>query len=220
MKNKGLLLCLIQITQLLPIQGEIVSTCDNLTPDEKSNLKWSILICTLEERQEPFEKLYSKLMNQIESASLGKEIEVVYFRDARNFSVGFKRNQLLKTSLGKYVNFLDDDDDIHPNYIQLIYEKLNDEPDCVSLTGIIKEKDQERIFIHSIKYRSYFMQNDIYFRPPNHLNTIKREIAIKFFFPLTLTGEDTAWALQIARSNLLKKEACILVPYYFYYPHA
>ena len=124
---------------------------------------------------------------------------------------------MLDKSLGEYVCFIDDDDLVHENYIQMIYEKLLQNPDCVSLTGIITINNKtSRKFIHSVEYTSLFDQDGIACRPPNHLNPIKRSIAIQFKFPLENVGEDTAWAMQICKAKLIKTEIKITEPYYFY----
>lgn len=178
---------------------------------------WSILICTLEERKNMFDHIYNKLMGQIRTLGLENEIEVLYFCDNRTYSVGYKRNILMQESAGDYVNYVDDDDDVHDNYIQMIYEKLLKSPDCVSLVGIITVNHAKpKVFIHSIKYDRYFSKDNIYYRPPNHLNPIRRTIAAQFVFPEKNFGEDTDWAMQIARSGLIKTEEEITEPYYFY----
>jgi len=105
-----------------------------------------------------------------------------------------------------YVNFIDDDDEVHDNYIAMIHEKLKSNPDNVSLVGVITFNDENPTkFIHSVKFKSYFQANGIYFRPPNHLNTMKRSTAAQFLFPAISYGEDTDWAMRISRSGLLKK---------------
>lgn len=182
-------------------------------------IKWSILIPTIVERTPVFEQLYTELTKQIITLNLADQIEIIYFRDQRGENiVGFKRNLLLAKSLGEYICFIDDDDLVHTDYIQMIYEKLLENPDCVSLSGIITDNDQNpRLFIHSIKYDRWFTGEDkIYYRPPNHLNPIKRTIAIQFEFPLKNVGEDANWSMQICRSKLIQTEAEILEPYYFY----
>ena len=63
---------------------------------------------------------------------------------------------------------------------------------------------------------SYFEQDGVYYRPPNHLNPMKREIAIQFKFPEQYHGEDLCWAMALAQSGLLKTEETITEPYYFY----
>jgi glycosyltransferase involved in cell wall biosynthesis len=178
---------------------------------------WSILICTLEERTECFAKIYNKLQSQIEAHNLKDQVEILFFKDNREQSIGFKRNSLLKESHGEYVCFVDDDD-VHDLYISMIYEKLAQKPDCVSLVGIMTTQGRNpEIFLHSIRYNNkYCTENGIHFRPPNHLNPIKRSIAIQFSFPENNFGEDRQWALALKQSGLLKNEAVINVPYYFY----
>lgn len=178
---------------------------------------WSILICTLDERTEKFERIHTKLRKQIEANNLEDKIEILFFKDNRQHSIGFKRNQLLRDSQGEYVCSVDDDDDVHDQYISMIYEKLMQKPDCVSVAGIMTTNGENPTpFIHSIQYNQYATENGVYVRPPNHLNPIKRSIASQFSFPENNFGEDTAWAIQLAQSGLLKTEAKIDVPYYFY----
>jgi len=177
----------------------------------------SILICTLEERSEQFQNLFNKLNKQIQDLNLEDKVELLFYKDNRENSVGTKRNSLLEQSSGKYVCFADDDDDVHDNYIKMLHDKLKTNPDCVSLTGIITFNGSgPKRFIHSIRYNAYSQDADNYYRPPNHLNAIKRSIAIQFQFPETYYGEDTDWAMQICKSGLLKKEEVINEPYYFY----
>jgi hypothetical protein len=178
---------------------------------------WSILICTLEERKNSFNRLYDKLKKQINELGLNDQIEILYFLDNREHTIGNKRNVLLKRSCGKYTCFADDDDDVSDNYIKTIYERLIKNPDCVSLTGIITVNSlNPKLFIHSIKYDSWFEKDNVYYRPPNHLNPIKRSIAVQFLFPEINNGEDADWSMRLARSELLKNEEVIETPYYFY----
>jgi hypothetical protein len=199
---------------------DIHSSLENHTANNTPlKIKWSILIPTIVERAPVFEKLYAELTRQINLLNLAEQIEILYFRDQRGENlVGFKRNLLLEQSLGEYTCFIDDDDLVHEKYIQMVYEKLLENPDCVSLTGIITFDGKEpRKFIHSLKNTRWFNGRDgCYHRPPNHLNPIKRSIAIQFKFPLKNTQEDLDWCMQICNSKLLKIEAEITEPYYFY----
>ena len=182
------------------------------------NKVWSILICTLEERKDSFNKIYNKLQKQIADSNLEYQVEILFFSDNREHTVGFKRNTLLKQSKGRYVCFVDDDDDVHDRYIAMIYEKLQQNPDCVSLVGIMTTNGQnQEVFKHSIEYNNkYCKENGVYLRPPNHLNPIKGDIARQFLFPETNFGEDYNWAVSLAQSGLLKTEAVLNEPYYFY----
>ncbi len=179
---------------------------------------WSILICTIDGREESFNQLCTTLTDQITGLGLQNQIEILAYQDKKGeHTVGFKRNALLEQSQGAYVSFIDDDDDVHEHFVQLIYEKLCNNPDCVSLVGIITfNGTNPKKFIHSIQYSTYFEQDNVYFRPPNHLNPIKRSIAVQFSFPEKNFGEDADWTLALAQSKLLKKEERIDIPYYFY----
>lgn len=195
----------------------LLSTYDLYGSHPKKSLKFSILICTLDERSEQFKKLFLKLVNQIEKYNLVSEVEVVFFKDNRNYSIGFKRNALLQAAKGAYIAFVDDDDQIADNYVQLIYKALKSNPDCVSLNGLITFNSKNpRKFIHSLKYKTWFEKNSVYYRCPNHLNPIKSSIAKQFKFPETNFGEDADWSMQICKSGLLKKEVDVKSTYYFY----
>ena len=180
-------------------------------------VEWSILITTIVKRNAMFTQLLRSLMRQIISCGLGKKIEVIFYRDDCKKSVGYKRNQLLKNARGKYVCFVDDDDFVHPKYIKMIYEKLQTNPDCVKLVGIMtynKKKTFKRI--HSIENKEYKNTKEVLYRPPTHINPIRRSIAIQFKFPEYDFSEDKWWTMEICKSGLLKTEAKIETPYYFY----
>ncbi len=183
----------------------------------KTPKMWSILICTLEERKATFKRIYSKLKKQISKNNLKDKIEILAFSDDRQNSVGYKRNALLKASKGKYVSYVDDDDDVHENYIKMIYDKLTKNPDCVSLKGIITtDGENPKYFIHSLAYKEWFEKDNVYYRPPNHLNPVRRSIALKVGFPEVYVGEDHSYSMGLVRSKLLKHEEIIDEPYYFY----
>lgn len=164
---KNYLLIIFLLLNYYPIK----SINQNINKD----LKLSILIPTLEKRKTVFNKLYNKLIDQIEKFNLKNNVEIVVSCDNGQKPTGQKRNELLQKSNGLYTCFLDDDDDVSNDYIKLIYDATLKDPDCISLTGIITfDGKNPKKFIHSIKYDSYFEKNNIYYRPPNHLNPIKR----------------------------------------------
>jgi GT2 family glycosyltransferase len=124
----------------------------------------------------------------------------------------------MRASQAEYISFVDDDDDVHDLYVPLLYTRLREKPDCLSLHGILTTNGQNpQRFVHSIQYNNKYGQEDgVYVRPPNHLNPIKRSLAIECLFPENNYGEDRAWALALAAKGLLKHELAIEVPYYFY----
>ena len=198
-------------------QGNILPSSYSLYGGVDRKIKWSILICTLQERSGKFEDLFRKILNQIEKAHLTDKIEVVFFLDNREEPVGKKRNALLNAAHGEYLCFIDDDDDISDQYVNCIYSKLIDDPDCLSLQGVLKSPgNPNRKFYHSIDVKKYHQIGNCYFRFPNHLNVIKSSIAKQFKFPEKNYSEDYDWAFSILESGLLKKEAKIKKFLYIY----
>ena len=183
----------------------------------KNEVWLSILIPSLPSRKISFERLYKTLGQQIERCNLSTKVEIVYFLDEKIYSVGYKRNQLIKKSRGKYICFIDDDDSIDENYIRLIFNALQKKPDCVGIKGVITFKGESPIvFSQSLENKGHAKKENSYLWPIRHLNPIKREIAERFEFPEKNDGEDTTWCLKLNRSKLLKTEVKIDKPIYFY----
>lgn len=184
-----------------------------------SNPKLSILICHKPEpRRIPLlQRLKDILLPQIDT------VAEILVDDDLNLSIGAKRNRLLDSAEGEYIAFIDDDDTVSDNYVQLLMEGIEKGVDCCSLRGIITEDGQNPlIFEHSLKYKAYRTVTDSsvydvrYERYPNHLNCIKASIAKQFRFPEKNHSEDTEWATMIHKSGLLKTEHVIPTVIYNY----
>ena len=168
--------------------------------------KLSILIPSLEERKKTLEQLKTELANQIGK----RNVEVLSLSDNRQMSIGQKRNMLLTQSTGEYVAFVDDDDMVSPDYIEKVLNALTKNPDCSSLTGEIVFSDgYSRPFIHSLRYTQWIDDHEgkVYYRPPNHLNAVRRAIAVQVGFPPWNSGEDRSFSMGIR--HYLKKEEWI-----------
>lgn len=180
-------------------------------------MKLSILIPTLNSRFNYFNNLMKILAPQ----QITGEVEIIYLKDDGELSIGEKRNQLLKKAIGDYVCFVDDDDEVSKNYVSNILKAIEQKPDCCSITGVMTwDGIRPELFCHSIKYKAYKTNTNnepiIYERYPNHLNPIKRSIAIKYLFVPINHGEDTEWATQIFNAGELKTEAEITEVMYHY----
>jgi glycosyltransferase involved in cell wall biosynthesis len=179
----------------------------------------SVLIPTLDSRREQFDCLYERLAAQVHAASAEVAVEVLYYRDDGELSVGAKRNALIRRACGRFIAFIDDDDDISDDYISRICEVISRRPDidCIGIKGIVTfSGGHPREFSHSIQYQDYFSRGHNYFRPPYHLNPILREIALRFpFLPISYS-EDAEWALRLQRAGVLRREEFIETPLYLY----
>lgn len=165
--------------------------------------KFSILICSLSSRED---KLY-RLMRVLEPQK-NDDVEILIKKDNGEISIGKKRNILLEEATGDYVAFIDDDDLVAEDYVKKITEAIKSNPDCCGIQGIITFQGQDpRIFIHSLRHKEWFEQNNIYYRCPNHLNPVKRELALQVRFPEINFGEDKDYSTRLF--PLLKEEVFI-----------
>jgi hypothetical protein len=179
-----------------------------------SKIKLSILICMTHDRADFLTRLLWILNPQID----GKPIEVL--TNYEDISIGAKRNSLLESSKGEYVCFVDSDDLVCSEYVDLFEEAIIDKPDACSLLGVITfDGSNPEIFEHSVKYNEW-KTNDTggvkYERYINHLNFIKREIAIQIKYPDISHGEDKSWSDALRLSGLVKSEKEISKVLYHY----
>lgn len=183
---------------------------------KKYEFDLSILICSLVSRRKSLHVLMKQLMKARQVSKL--RIEILTDIDKGEKSIGQKRNDLVARSKGKYCCFIDDDDEVTLDYIKEIETCLQSNPDCVSMIGMYyKNGVQQKPFVHSLSFRGYSEDGDAYYRPPNHLNPILTEYVKKVPFPLQNHGEDTDFAMRLAKSNLLMREARVSRPIYLYY---
>jgi len=171
----------------------------------------SILICSITERAKLLHRLLVHLKVQ-----MSDEVEIITEIDNREMTIGEKRNKLLLRASGDYVAFIDDDDLVSGDYISKILTAIKTNPDCCSLQGeITHHHGKVDIFKHSIEYDHWFRDNGIYYRCPNHLNVIKRSIALQVGFPHINSEEDRDFSGRVFL--LLKTEEKIEGTIYYYY---
>ncbi len=188
----------------------------------------SILICHLNNRGTLLKRLLDCLQPQVNRANArasfspipGKVVEILIETDAGQASTGEKRNKLLTRARGRFVAFSDDDDLLSERYVELVLKALESDPDCVSLEGIMyRENFKPRRFSHSIahgkEWREEMTGERRYLRPSNHLNAVRRDLALQVGFPDKKIGEDRDYSERLF--PLLKKEAVVSEILYFYY---
>ncbi len=179
----------------------------------------SLLIPTIEARHELFSSLVSGLNTQIRASRRVSQVEVLHCLDDGTQSIGQKRNHLIERASGCFVAFIDDDDEVSLDYVARICEAIDRRPtiDCIGIRGIITFRGSHpREYIHSLRYSDYFSRNDTYYRPPYHLNPIRREIAARYRFRDISYSEDIDWALRICGDGALKTEEFIDSVLYYY----
>jgi len=175
----------------------------------------SILIPTLPVRIDSYYILMKKLISQINSLGLQDQIQLLAYCDTKEVSVGEKRNWLLKNSVGKYVCFIDDDDNISDDYIHEIFQATKQDTDCITFCGEYIEGNMVKDFSISTIHRGNYEDSiNGFYRLPNHLCPVKREIALLSMFTNKNFGEDYDYAENI--NKFIKNEYHIKKKLYFY----
>lgn len=174
------------------------------------NPKLSILIATMPSRS----KKFNDLIDFLEMQYLGDEVEIA-FNDSMTINIGTKRNELLCIANGDYVCFIDDDDLISRDYIGKILKAIESKPDCIGISGIITTNgENERQWHISKEFGSWYERDNCYFRTPNHISPVRRELALKAGFPQITHGEDYYYSMRLL--PMLKSEVIVEGNVYYY----
>jgi glycosyltransferase involved in cell wall biosynthesis len=174
----------------------------------------SILILTLPTRIDLYSRLIKSLNQQVIENNLMHRVQILTLGDTKEISVGEKRNILLNKSIGRYVCFIDDDDVIATNYLSVIMSALDSNADVITFCGDYVENEIRTPFSISMVHRGNYNHTNMFYRLPNHLCPVKREIALSCQFTDKNFGEDSDYAEKI--NNYLKNEFHIQEKLYFY----
>lgn len=165
----------------------------------------SIVMVTIPERWVEFRKLRFKLFKQIDycrevHSTLG-EVEIVVI-DTPKFSdggltIGAKRQKGLEISKGEYVCWLDDDDDISPNYVETLLRLSNKGADVCTFNNITKLPN----FWCVVQMKLSTKHDDqvkpgIINRRPYHICAWRRSMIHDISFPDANWDEDTGFIAQ------------------------
>lgn len=160
----------------------------------------SILICGTPSRalSKAF-PLVCRLMAQLYPDD--KRVEILYLLDNKKRSVGAKRQALLDIANGDYVAYVDDDDEVAPEYCESILSAIEgspEKPDVVTfdqVANIAGNLGQVRFGLGNPN--DDFNPDAITLRNAWHVCAWRRELAQQFKFPDLMDGEDWAWAEQL-----------------------
>jgi hypothetical protein len=168
---------------------------------------WSVLIPTIRGREASLQKLLDSIHEKAQRLAPELTYEIRMAFDDRETSVGLKRQKLLQAAKGKYMSFIDDDDDITDAYIEDLWATMQGGYDTMRLRGLMAGYT----FVHSteVSLSSRAATRDtppVFQRPPNHLNPMLSDIAKLTPFKDATRGEDLDWALSLYRTGQVKSE--------------
>lgn len=155
-------------------------------------MKLTVAICGLQERIESLTKVYKKLISQ----SKGKPVEVICVIDNRSLSLGAKRNLALDRAKGEYISFVDDDDDISDNYIDLILQWAYDCDVLTYKTQYWYNGNKGNVVFYSTRITEQRNLQDRYERFANAICCWRTEFARKVRYSDITFGEDTDFGLR------------------------
>lgn len=179
-------------------------------------MKISILIPTLPNRKHLLDNLLLKLYNQ--TSKYPGDCEVLCDYRGKEVTTGTKRTDLVNRAFGKYIIFIDDDDDIPDYYIEELIKAYETNSDCFAINGKMTTDGAKEIKWRLSKdYDNITIKEngvDVYLRKTNHITAVKREIALKCPFPNKSNAEDKSYSDAI--NKFLKSEFVISLPMYHY----
>lgn len=177
-------------------------------------MKLAVLICTLPERADKLKRLTNILDPQIERFK-----DQVYYsiHDAGKFMpTGRKRNELINQTQSDYFVFIDDDDVVPMFYVSEILQAIEKGPHVITFNGWMTTNGADRRN-WTIKLGSdYVERNGHFYRWPNHIVPMRRDIVRGVRFPEIWYQEDYQWSKKIRDMRLLKTSVHIEKDLYWY----
>jgi glycosyltransferase involved in cell wall biosynthesis len=162
------------------------------------HIELSILTPTIPSRKEQLSKLSEKIAKQSDDLA----VEHLSFADNRTRTIGAKRQSLLDIAQGEYIAFVDDDDDIEPDYVSEILAAIQQGPDVITFEQNSYYNGAFSKVIFGLNNRDEpFQPNGITLRAPWHVCVWKRELVKTCQFGESNYGEDIIWSRQ-ARARI------------------
>lgn len=109
-------------------------------------------------------------------------------------SIGKRREDLVKRCFSKYLQFLDDDEDIAPNYIETLLRLCQNDSDVVTFRSLAKNDYYWSVIdMHLGHYNEEATPDRIVQRNAWHICPVKSEYAKLYEFEDINYGEDWKW---------------------------
>jgi hypothetical protein len=168
---------------------------------------WSILIPTIPGREKGLSDLVSTLREKLARLAPDLRYEFCLAFDNREMSIGMKRQKLVEMAKGKYLSFIDDDDEITDAYIEDLWATIQGGYHTMRLRGQMSQYT----FVHSTAITlttpmATKSEPPVFQRPPNHLNPLLSDVAKLVSFKDAVHGEDLDWTLSLYRTKFIETE--------------
>jgi hypothetical protein len=142
---------------------------------------------------------FAKLVCKLAVQANDRPVEIVALVDNKCSSIGRKRNLLLSHAKGRFITFVDDDDDVAYDYVTTLVDAIHQDPDvdCIVFDAwVTLDGGDGRLCRYGIEYEDHDTP-DAYYRKPNHICCLRRDIVGSVPFEDISYHEDFRWATAI-----------------------
>lgn len=179
-------------------------------------MRLSVLIPSIPSRHEFLSRILGILGPQLTA-----DVQILINMDACSQTVGEKRNALLHAAEGEYCSFVDDDDVVSESYIAEMLYGISLGMDAVCIRGdVTRDGFPFGTFVDTpYQVSQNIQQGDGTFlclRGTQHLDAIKREIALEARFESRNFAEDSRWTAALEKTKLIQSWHLIEKPLYTY----
>ena len=182
-------------------------------------MKLSILVPSVSSRRSTFlPKALNMLYDQYEALSPEdqKEVEIIFLIDNKTIMLGDKRNKMVELAQGLYTVHADDDDRISPDYIKSLLEATDSDADVITFNAEVRlNGGPPKICDYSKEHKEDY-NGDKYYRIPNHICCVKKEVGLLSEFPNVLYGEDSGYSKNLL-PHLITEHKIDKILYYYDY---
>lgn len=164
-------------------------------------MKLSILICSTHTRSATFLPTFMRgIFDQYDSLEQSEqdEIEILILLDNKKTMLGTKRNKMLEMAQGDYVAFADDDDILEPTYLSSLLKATKTDCDIITFpVRVTLNGEPPKNCYYSVEYEQDFDTPTTYYRLPNHIMCVKKDLAMAVKYRPILYGEDADYSKRL-----------------------
>lgn len=171
-------------------------------------MKLSVLICSTNTRSATFLPVFmERIFKQLDSLEIKHQnmVEILILVDNKKMMLGTKRNKMVQIAQGEYVVFCDDDDVLEPDYLKQLLSACESDADIITFkVNVTLDGGDPKACYYSKDFESDHNTIEAYYRLPNHIMCVKRELALQVEYLPIIYGEDSDYSKRL--KPLLKTE--------------
>ena len=164
-------------------------------------IKLSILIRSTHTRSATFLPVFmDRIFAQLEGLEIKdqNQIEILVLVDNKKMMLGTKRNEMFNIAQGEYVAFADDDDVLEPDYLISLLNATESGADIIVFkVNVTLNGGAPKICTYSKNYDTDFNTDNGYFRLPNHIMCVKKDLAMAVKYLPIVYGEDSDYSRRL-----------------------